>query len=223
MKTKLIFTSLFLAAGLSVNIGARAQGAVTYLSSLSQSTAGSLPVGNNAWIATWFQTGQEPLGYRLESIQLLMDQPVGSPSGFTIMFWNFQTAQPITTLAGPEPSTPGTFTYQASNFSLAPATVYWFVVAAQTPVSNGAYQWSYSNVGSVQQNGWQTGGYQTSTDGLVWSRDNAGGTFQFAVNATPIPEPSALALCFCGGVLWLAARGRRHNGWAGKRAVPQTK
>lgn len=211
MKTKLIFTSLFLAAVLSVNVGVHAQGTVTYLSGLSEPTAGSLPVGSDAWIATWFQTGQEPLGYRLESIQLLMDQPVGNPSGFTIMLWDFRAAQPITTLAGPDPSAPGTFTYHASSFSLAPSTVYWFVVTAQAPVATGAYQWSYSNVNSVQQNRWRTGGYQTSTDGLVWSRD-AGGTFQFAINATAIPEPSALALVLCGGALWLAARGRRRTG-----------
>lgn len=211
MKTKLIFTSLFLVAVLSVNVGVHAQGTVTYLSGLSEPTTGSLPVGSDAWIATWFQTGAAPLGYRLESIQLLMDQPVGNPSGFAIMLWDFRAAQPITTLAGPDPSAPGTFTYHASCFSLAPSTVYWFVVTAQAPVATGAYQWSYSNVNSVQQNRWRTGGYQTSTDGLVWSRD-AGGTFQFAINATAIPEPSALALVLCGGALWLAARGRRRTG-----------
>jgi hypothetical protein len=67
MKTKLIFTSLFLVAVLSVNVGVHAQGTVTYLSGLSEPTTGSLPVGSDAWIATWFQTGAAPLGYRLES------------------------------------------------------------------------------------------------------------------------------------------------------------
>lgn len=36
-----------------------------------------------------------------------------------------------------------------------------------------------------------------------------------------IPEPSSLALCLCGGTLWLAARGRGRNGCAVKRTVLQ--
>jgi hypothetical protein len=48
----------------------QAQG-TTYLSNLDQSSVGSLAVGSNSWLAGIFETGTNPGGYVLNSIQLV--------------------------------------------------------------------------------------------------------------------------------------------------------
>src|SRR5882672_3454819 len=63
-----------------------AQGTL-YLSNLGQTPIGSSATGSNAWLAGYFQTGAEPNGYFLNSIQLLMAAVSGNPSGFTVSIY----------------------------------------------------------------------------------------------------------------------------------------
>lgn len=66
--------------------------------------------------------------------------------------------------------------------------------------------------GKFGNGGWSGGGsYQTSSDGQQWSRLNNLGTLQFAVNATVIPEPSALALFGLSGSLLATGLIRRRR------------
>lgn len=186
----------------------QAQG-TTYLSGFGQPATGSLPVGNDAWIATYFGTGSSPGGYLLNSIQLSMDVASGNPSGFRVMIWDFPSAQPVLTLAGPDPAGGGVFAYDGRAFTLAPLKTYWFVVTATTSVASGSYGWNYSPVDPLGVERWVGGGvYLTSENGVQWTR-YPGQTPQFAVNATPIPEPGMLALLVLGGALLIGARVRR--------------
>ena len=65
----------------------QAQGTMTYLSSLSQSSTGSDPVGSDSWLAAIVWNGNNPGGYSLDSIQLGMADASGFPSNFTVMLY----------------------------------------------------------------------------------------------------------------------------------------
>src|ERR1035437_4321193 len=107
----------------------RAQGTITYLSNLGQTSTGSLAVGSDLSLAAEFLTGNNVGGYALNSIQLGMIDALGTPSGFTVMIYA-QNGNPagespgssIGTLNGSlNPVTAGTYTYTApSNLTLSP-------------------------------------------------------------------------------------------------------
>ncbi len=182
----------------SIPLFLHAQGTI-YFSSMGTPSQGSLLVGSNSWGAAWFQTGNSAGGYSLNSIQLLMGNSVGSPSGFSVMLWDFQTDQPILTLTGPNPTAAGVYSYTTSSFLMPPSQVYWLVVTSQTSVGAGAFNWSYSSLHALG-NPWSGGGYNVSSDGLNWIRD-PDREFQFSVYASQIPEPSSLALCLTAGII----------------------
>ncbi len=182
---------------LSIPLFLHAQGTF-YFSSLGTPPQSGLLVGSNSWGAAWFQTGSFSGGYSLDSIQLLTGSSVGSPGGFSVRLWDFQTDQPILTLTGPNPTAAGVYTYNASAFLMLPSQVYWFVVTSETPTGTGAFDWSYSNQHALG-NPWRGGGYNVSSDGLHWTRD-PDREFQFAVFATQIPEPPTLAFCLIAGI-----------------------
>lgn len=201
MKTTTITVILLCVVELLTMKTAQAQGTI-FVSSLGQPTAGSMSVANDTWVAASFQTGPSPGGYALNAIQLLMSQASGIPNGFTVMLYSFAGTPPhsLAALNGSDPATSGVFTYSGASFSLAPLSTYWFAVTATTPVATGSYRWSFSDAGDISSNGWKIwGSYQTSADGIHWTRDFK--TFQFAVNATAVPEPSSLALWFSGGII----------------------
>jgi len=179
-----------------------AQGTM-YISSLNYSTAGNLNVASNAWVSTWFQTGASPGGYTLDSIQLSMGAASGTPSSLRVMLWDFRLAQSRLTLSGFDPTSSGVFTFSGSDFPLMPKTVYWFAVTSESPVSTGAFRWNYFSPSSIVPgiDSWRSGSYQTSPDGLNWSRSDNLGTLKFAVNATAVPEPSPLALFGLGSLI----------------------
>jgi hypothetical protein len=176
----------------------QAQG-TTYLSNLGLTPTGSNPVGSDSWLAAEFQTGNNLSGYTLNSIDLEMADASGTPDGFTVMIYStFPGAgipkSSIGTLNGSaNPSTIGIYTYTpATSLTLSQYTVYFVVLTAATPVADGAYNWSNSGAYTYNPNGgWLTveKGW-TSSDGSSW---NGSTTFypQFAITATPVPEPSA--------------------------------
>jgi len=177
-----------------------AQGTI-YLSNLDYTSVTNTVVGNDSWRAADFRTGTNSLGYTLNSIKLLMDPASGNPSGFNVMLYSGGSVPGnyLGSLSGSDPATGGVFTYAASSLTLLPATFYYVVLTSGTSVADGAYNWSVASVGqSTVSDGWRLGGgYFGSSDGASWTpyRPNP---FQFAVDATAIPEPAFCALVGLG-------------------------
>jgi len=185
----------------------QAQGTTTYLSNLGQPSAGSQPVGSNSWLAATILTGHNRAGYSLDSIQLAMTDASGNPSGFTVMLCS---NAPIALGPGPvlgtlngslSPVSSGIYTYTpASNLTLTPNSQYFVVITAGTAVADGAYAWSLAGAPPYDPvTGWvEVGGIFTSSNGSSWPLPTDG-YFQFAINATAVPEPSTLRLLALGG------------------------
>jgi hypothetical protein len=211
MKKTLI--SLFVALPMLQII--QAQG-ITYLSNLNQPSAGNLAVGSDSWLAVGFDVGTNASGYMLNSIQLNLTGASGNPNTFVFLLYSaighgdFYPGSSLGTLNGStDPSVGGVFTYfPAEELMLLPNTAYFIVLTAGTAVANGAYDWSYAGSSFYNSSGgWQAplgraavDNYQ-SIDGSNWNV--FGGSSQFAITATPIPEPSAEMLLGLGGILLL--------------------
>ena len=214
---RLIISSIIASVfGLLASQTLKAQGTI-YLSNLGQSSVGSLAVGSNSWVAAGFYTGTNPGGYVLNSVQLAMTDASGSPSGFAAMIYYPLVGGPpsgpgrsLATLNGSlDPVAAGTYTYAApSNLTLPPSTEYFIVLTAGTAVANGAYEWSLSGTNSYNPGeGWSNlGGVWTSSNGSFLSWDSNPSFPQFAIDASPVPEPSALGLLAFGGFLLLHRR-----------------
>jgi hypothetical protein len=210
----LIFSGLtLLALGLSAPQITEAQG-TTYLSNLGGTSSGSIAVGSDSWLAASFHTGNKPGGYFLDSFQLGMNDATGTPSGFTVMLYT-SGLFPVSSLGSlsgsSNPSTAGIYTYTAApNQTLSAQTYYSIVVTAATPAASGAYECSSPVNPFNASDGWGlvSGAwiFSHSSDGLSWSPN---GGFQFAVNATPVPEPgvSYMLALGCLSLLWLRRKG----------------
>jgi hypothetical protein len=132
-----------------------------------------------------------------------MGNAIGSPSGFAVSLYSANLNGPVPdtilgNMTGSDPTTQGVYTYTSPNLSLQSLTRYFIVVTSATPVSTGNYVWNIGSGGSMLLDGWRPGGdYLNSTDGTSWSayRPNP---FQFAINATAIPEPATTSLIAIG-------------------------
>jgi hypothetical protein len=175
-KIRKIFLGLVL--GLLTQQIARSQGAITYLSNLSGSSVTNISNARSGLI-----TGNNPDGYILNAVQLAMNNPIGTPNSFTVTIYEVTNSlggdQPgeeyIGTLNGPAPLTAGVYTYvPASQLILLPDAGYQLVESGS---GNGSFEWSVT-IGSK---------YFTSLGG--WSFGDVLSGPQFAMIATPIPEP----------------------------------
>jgi MYXO-CTERM domain-containing protein len=217
---KIVICGLFgLVVGLLSPRIAAAQGSVTYISNLGQSSSGSNPVGSDSWQAASFGTGTNAGGYLLNSVQLNMTDASGNPGGFTVMIYssvghgNFTPGINLMTLNGPsDPGSAGSYTYTIpSSLTLSPVSVYFIVMTSSTSVADGSFAWSYGSSYSYNlAGGWQApegdlalDNYE-SGDGLHWSF--VGGPAQFAINATAAPEPGVVGLLVVGGLLFRLRR-----------------
>jgi hypothetical protein len=217
---------IMFAIGLLTQQVTKAQGTI-YLSNLGQASAGSDAVGSDSWLATGFETGNTTSSYSLNSVQLAMTDASGNPNDFTVMIYSaiqngdFSPISSLGTLSGSlNPSSGGIFTYTpASTLILSSSTVYFIVLTAGTSVANGAYNWSNTGTFPISYNpsgGWQApvglthiDNYQ-SNDGSSWSVSSA--LFpQFAITATPIPEPSPALLFLLGSGVLIYARRTFHR------------
>ena len=176
----------------------------TFLSNLGESPGGSFAVSQSSWAAQAFNVGDNIVGtrnegFQLNSIQVLMDAPIGNPSGFSLSIYDIVTRDEgpsrfIGSLVGTPPNTAGVFTFTASNITLGPKT-YWVVMTSSSPIAMGSYSWRESSSGNFEgADRWSPyPSHDFSSDGLTWTI-NGNKPLQFAVYATAIPEPSSLVL-----------------------------
>ena len=123
---------------------ATAQGTITYLSNVGQTSAGGTAVGSDSWLAAGFQTGSYVGGYTLNSIQLGMADASGTPGPFTVKLYSslgiaVSPGSSLATLSGPaNPTAAGNYTYTpVSSIALSPNYDYFVVVTAGTTVASG--------------------------------------------------------------------------------------
>ena len=230
-------TLLFVTATLMMSLltsECAAQG-LLYVSNLGQTSTGSAYIGRDSWIAQTLVTGTNPGGYSLNSVQLLMDASLRTPTGFAVSVYS-KTGDPhsaqlpgdspkssLGSLSGPAPTGSGVFSYVASGIALSPSSVYFIVATASTPIADGAYAWRAVN-GATYANGFSIEDYYFgSSNGSTWTWYPRQSVFQIAIYATPIPEPSASLLLMLGlgsGVLF--RRRRRQLQHAGDGELPHT-
>lgn len=180
-----------------------------FVSNMGDAPIGSVAVGSNLWRAQYFVTGSHLEGYSLDSVELLMAEAFGNPSGFTVSLYNASDSVAflypgslIGNLSGVDPVTPGVFRYIASPMSLDASTSYFLVVSSATPVAEGAFSWSAIASGFTSGvNGWGIGNHHfSSIDGASWEASRAS-VLQLAIIATPVPEPSVIGLLGLGSAV----------------------
>lgn len=195
------------------------QGSFTYFSTLdTASSNASLPISQDLWVAQGFLTGDNPGGYTLDSIDLLMGDADGNPGGgFTVSLYSNGVRIPgenIGTLAGSsDPSVAGIYTYSGEGLVLEGSTAY-FIVASSSSADAGSYAWKIMELSprtdpaTIADDGWYAT-FSSRYDGTDWLRGSFGYR-QFGINAIAIPEPSTLALIGTGAA-FLALRRRRRR------------
>jgi hypothetical protein len=219
---QIILVAAAVGAALLVAQVAPGQG-TTYISNLEQPPVGSGAVGNDSWFAQPFITGTNSAGYVLDSVQLLMNGASGTPSGFTASIYsaNGAPAGSLGSLMGADPTAGGLFSYAASGLTLSPGTYYYVVVTATTPIAQGAYQWSaadsFGRIFTAPGDPWAIPDlYYGSGNGSSWTFNARQNIFQFAVNATVVPEPASYSLAALSlTLLGLQRRSKRRS--RGKR------
>ncbi len=189
-----------------------------YLSNLGQPSTGSQPVGSDSWLAANFLTGNNAGGYLLNSVQLAMSDASGSPSSFTVMLYSGTGSTSVLpgsslgTLTGSlNPVTSGIYTYTPdSSLTLSAHTPYFIVLTAATAIANGAYWLSECAFPPSSSGNWGAdNAVIQSSDGISgWLPTPYLGIAQFAITATPVPEPGVLSLFGLGGLCFLWHRRR---------------
>lgn len=180
-------------------------------------SAGSIPIDGSVWLGQQFQTGNNPGGYVLDSIQVQMAAASGTPSGFTLSFFsalNGVPSQYLGVLTGSaNPATADLYSYDASalNLTLAPSCDYFVVESAANPSSQGSYEWDAAAHDTGGEDGWQDLSLAFSNDqGNDWTRTGRT-AYEMAITATAIPEPSTWVLCLLGGGVFAIAPKRKAN------------
>lgn len=198
---KIIPAIIITVAGLLSQQTGQAQG-VLYISNLGQTVAGGEVIGSNSWIAQTFVTGPSSGGYVLNSVQLLVDAPSGTHSGFSVAIYS-KTGDPhsehepgdspqasLGSFAGPEPATTGIFSYTNPGIVLTPSTFYYVVVTAATATHVNSYAWS-GTTGLTQSNGFTIEDECfNSTNGSAWTWTPRKITFQLGLYASAAPPPN---------------------------------
>ena len=193
-----IFAAWVLIAGVPC-----AQGSMS-ISNLDLTIVGSQSVAADSWLEAQFQTGDNPLGYVLNSVHFSMAPASGGASGFEASLYTRDSdggpRSFLTSLNGPDPSDGGQLVYSAGGIHLEPNSRHFLVMTAENLVADGSYEWNFVNnfeyVGAVD--GWLIhNGYRISADGTDWALSRAF-TPQFGVDVTVVPEPSTILLVVMG-------------------------
>jgi hypothetical protein len=177
-----------------------AQG-TTFLSNVADTPIGNRSIGSDSWWGQAFITGTNSLGYDLNSIDLLMNAPAGNPIEFRLSLELGFIHTPLGILPGSEPTTAGLFSFSGVGVHLQPKTSYFLVATATSTTNDGAFKWSYASQ-PTPVNDWIMNSRYHSFDGVHWLIEDRSTSFQFAINATTIPEPSSLILGLSGSSLF---------------------
>jgi hypothetical protein len=175
-----------------------------YLSNLGESGAGySVGGGSQS-----FATGLSSNGFVLNSVTLVMGAMLDNASNFTVSIFDDNAGTPGNLLSllngNNDPRTAGEYAYTSSGLILASSTTYWIVASCDSSSPNppimppGGYTWQET----LSQNILAGGGWSAG----IGNTGFTGATFQFAVNATPVPEPSACALLGVAVILFLSRK-----------------
>jgi len=163
-----------------------------YLSNLGESGAG-FSVGGGS---QQFATGLSSNGFALNSVTLVMGAMLDNASNFAVSIFDDNVGTPGNLLGllngNSDPRTAGEYAYTNAGLILASSTTYWIVASCDSSSPNppimppGGYTWQET----LSQNILASGGWSAG----IGNTGFTGTTFQFAVNATPVPEPSTCAL-----------------------------
>jgi hypothetical protein len=193
-----------------------AQGTL-YVSSLG-TPQGQDAINDTEWIGQEIETGNNPGGYTLNSVEVQMAASTGSPAGFALSLFSVASGAPSQLLGGlsgsANPASAGAYMYNASGITLAPSTEYYFVESATSSLEQGSFEWDFVSGVPVAMDGWQNMAAAISGDqGADWSIAGRS-AFQVAIYATPVPEPSPWILGALGGgiLLWVRMRRTKPNG-----------
>jgi hypothetical protein len=175
---------------------AQSQSAITYLSNLGGSSVTNISNARSGFI-----TGNNPGGYVLNAVQLAMNNPVGDPNGFTVSIYEVTKSTSgsglpeenyVGNLNGSDPLNAGVYTYvPTSQLILLPDSDYQLT---ETGGGSGSFEWS------------ETTGSQhfISLGGWAYGDDMVGP--QYAVIATPVPEPNFCYLFTLVGLILFRRR-----------------
>jgi len=192
---------------------AHAQGTLYYSGSGSP-VNGETPVDSTSFAGQVFETGNNPGGYELNSVQLPMGDASGSPAGFSLSLYtqgNSAPSQYLGTLTGSSnPSAAEIYSYTTTGIYLAPSTEYCFVASAATPYPNGVFYWVDLTGAEFSIDGWKNLGEARSSNGINWTED---GRVAFAsdIYATAVPEPSIRLLLSFEGIVIMFSKMRKNQ------------
>jgi hypothetical protein len=196
------------------------------LSNLSQASAGfGLGVGTNnpadganLMRAETFRTGMNLLGYRINSVTLSMGGSTGSGLGdLQVQLFSTAPFQPASSIGdfivSSNPATAGLYTYAFSNPNLVLARETHYSIVVRSPNSAGPtvsqYGWRIaSSLDPISDPSWLLFDNLVKTEGAsTWSSVRAA-PYQFAIDATSVPEPTAIGLLAIGALVLGALRER---------------
>ena len=212
MKTSPCIAQCLMSLILTVGFFQASVQATLLISNLGKPSSGAIAAGSNSWLGQIFYNngrnfseGGIDNGFHVDSVQLLMSNPIGNPTGFSVGIYSSASRSEgpgplIGFLSGATPDSAGVYTFTAPNIPLASLTVYWLVVSGGTSVDQGSYSWNLAaNKSYDSDNGSVMASYyDSSSNGSLWTR-NGSTPLQFAVYVTAIPEPSSLVLLGLGG------------------------
>ena len=177
--------------------------------------------GPNLMRAETFKTGTNPLGYRLSSVTLAMGGSTGSDLGnLLVQLYDTSAFKPTSSIGDfivpSNPFSEGQYTYAFSNTGLilAPATYYSVVV--RSPDSAGPtvsqFGWRTATTAALDpasEPSWALFDNLVKTEGVSsWSSVRTG-PYQFAIDATAVPEPTSFVLLAIGAWMLLTETLRR--------------
>jgi hypothetical protein len=179
----------------------------------------SPPATTNTIRGQEFFTGATAPGYRLNSVTLHLAGAAGTPGDFVLELYEGPVSGvavgPIgefTVSSNPVAAGHHTFNF-ADDLILGPGTRYMIVASAPDVAGNtvSRYGWHLGNFQGSPAGAWGINGQWVSSIGAASWAPVRSGPFQFAIDATAVPEPASVALAAIGFTLLAIVRRRKHR------------